>query len=1058
MSKAINPNMLCMGCMRERENLQGPCQFCGFDEGAQAGPSYHLPCRSILNGKYLVGRVLGEGGFGITYLGWDLNLDMKVAIKEYYPSGLVTRQAPGVSDVVNYGGEKAVYFDSGKNKFMDEAKTLAKFYAMPGIVSVKDFFMESNTSYIVMEYLDGMTLKQYLKVQGGRIPVQVVINWMRPVIHSMAKVHKAGLIHRDISPDNIMLTTESGIKLLDFGSARDVSPDGERSLSVLLKPGYAPEEQYRSHGNQGAWTDVYALCATIYKCMTGETPPEPLERMIEDSLVPPSKLGVVLPEHQEKAILKGLSLRAEDRYQSMEELEAALYGDAVTGQGEQAVVPVRVDLPYKSAVLEKADNKTDGKIDDRISGDQEEEKKETDTSWEELRKLSEIYKTEGKSGEKREGNAKKKKILAAAAAVIFCIVLAVGLHKGESKYGNSPCNLMLNGGYMVKAAENKYIYADMQAGKGNLSGIKVKEVIGLNKYYIPEDFMNEPACYFSVWDDLLYYKKWEDSSLYRSTLRGTDETKILEDCLIYQIVDGDIFYVDTYGGLYLTDINGEEKTELTENTVRCFAVRKGEVYYTEGGTDGNRLCSVLYKSKKDGKERELLAYLDTEAFVVDKDYIYTFQENGGIGYYIEKISMDGQKRENTGIAVNGTVFNITEDQIYYSNAEDNGCLYKANKDGTQKRKVSDLIPRSISVLEYKNYSVSERVVCLGDDNKWYDCYYSEPELVFERDTVGEAEETTNSEVFAEESVKVDSAIVINGVKYGNIPCNVMQSGGYRCAVLGNDGTYFDTNGYVIIKGNISDTGKAEEYRRGEAKCLNIWDGWLYYICNSNLYRENIKNKSEEMLIRSIEAFQIVGGTIYYTSEGKELISAPIDNISDRKILKEDVNSSWFSIEDNWVYCTSVHSNRENKDLSLYSLFKIDVNGNSEQKIAEIPGDKSEGAIFCVLNGIIYYSEESEGTYLLKTMNTEGIPKEIPEVRMCYSDAFQIAEDSIYYIDSEDSLVKVPLDGSKVSEKIFDGVYGSFYQVGDRFHIYTDNCFYSIDFNGRNKTILYNFNQ
>ena len=338
MSKAVDPNMLCMGCMREREKLQGPCQFCGFDEEAQAGPSYHLPCRSILNGKYLVGRVLGEGGFGITYLGWDLNLDMKVAIKEYYPSGLVTRQAPGVSDVVNYGGEKAVYFDSGKNKFMDEAKTLAKFYAMPGIVSVKDFFMESNTSYIVMEYLDGMTLKQYLKEQGGRIPADMVMEWMRPVIHSMAKVHKAGLIHRDISPDNIMLTTESGIKLLDFGSARDVSPDGERSLSVLLKPGYAPEEQYRSHGNQGAWTDVYALCATIYKCITGETPPEPLERMIEDSLVPPSKLGAVLPENQEEAILKGLSLRADDRYQSMEELEAALYGDAVTGQDRKSVV------------------------------------------------------------------------------------------------------------------------------------------------------------------------------------------------------------------------------------------------------------------------------------------------------------------------------------------------------------------------------------------------------------------------------------------------------------------------------------------------------------------------------------------------------------------------------------------------------------------------------------------------------------------------------------------------------------------------------------------------
>lgn len=779
MSKAINPNMLCMGCMRERENLQGPCQFCGFDEGAQAGPSYHLPCRSILNGKYLVGRVLGEGGFGITYLGWDLNLDMKVAIKEYYPSGLVTRQAPGVSDVVNYGGEKAVYFDSGKNKFMDEAKTLAKFYAMPGIVSVKDFFMESNTSYIVMEYLDGMTLKQYLKVQGGRIPVQVVINWMRPVIHSMAKVHKAGLIHRDISPDNIMLTTESGIKLLDFGSARDVSPDGERSLSVLLKPGYAPEEQYRSHGNQGAWTDVYALCATIYKCMTGETPPEPLERMIEDSLVPPSKLGVVLPEHQEKAILKGLSLRAEDRYQSMEELEAALYGDAVTGQGEQAVVPVRVDLPYKSAVLEKADNKTDGKIDDRISGDQEEEKKETDTSWEELRKLSEIYKTEGKSGEKREGNAKKKKILAAAAAaaaVIFCIVLAVGLHKGESKYGNSPCNLMLNSGLMVKAAENKYIYADLQKGKERMSEIQVKEVIGLSKYYIPEDFMNEPACYFSVWDDLLYYKKWKDSSLYRSTLRGTDETKILEDCLIYQIVDGDIYYMDSDGSLFITDINGEEKTKLAESA-GGFDVRRGAVYYTD--TDSG--VHNLYKVKKNGKEKKFLADLETDVFVANEDWIYAFKDNDGIGFGIERISLDGKKRENTEIAVEGFVFNIADDQIYYSNAEDNGYLYRANKNGMQKRKVSDLIPLSISVLKSNSRYRLEDVVCLDVNNKWYDCSntYVEPELMFEQYTAGEvAVETTKieeSEAPSEETAVIDSEAPSGAGRSGTIKVLVTDS-------------------------------------------------------------------------------------------------------------------------------------------------------------------------------------------------------------------------------------------------------------------------------------------
>lgn len=991
MSKAVDPNMLCMGCMRERENLQGPCQFCGFDEEAQAGPSYHLPCRSILNGKYLVGRVLGEGGFGITYLGWDLNLDMKVAIKEYYPSGLVTRQAPGVSDVVNYGGEKAVYFDSGKNKFMDEAKTLAKFYAMPGIVSVKDFFMESNTSYIVMEYLDGMTLKQYLKVQGGRIPVQVVINWMRPVIHSMAKVHKAGLIHRDISPDNIMLTTESGIKLLDFGSARDVSPDGERSLSVLLKPGYAPEEQYRSHGNQGAWTDVYALCATIYKCITGETPPEPLERMIEDSLVPPSKLGVVLPEHQEKAILKGLSLRAEDRYQSMEELEAALYGDAVTGQKEQAAVPVRVDLPYKSAVLEKADNKTDGKIDDRTSGDQEEEKKEADTSWEELRRLSGIYKTEGKTGGRSEGNAKKKKILAAAAAVavIFCIVLAVGLHKGESKYGNSPCNLMMNDGYMVKAAENKYIYTDVWVGTGEresklvLSESQIKEVSGINKYSTPEDFMKESAWHFSVWNDSLYYQKLGDSFLYRSTLRGTDETQLLEDCSVYQIVNGDIYYRDTSGTLYLTDINGEEKTELAEYTTGCFAVRKGEVYYTDVGEVDGRFCYKLYKTKKGGKERELLAFLDTLAFVVDKDYIYTFQENGSDGYYIERISLDGKKRENTEIAINSTAsnvtkyaekifldgrerenaeivinnmaFNITDDQIYYSNAEDSGYLYTANKDGTQKRKVSDLIPISIFVFESKNSSGSEDVICLGVDSKWYNCSYSEPELIFEESIDGETEgitekeikaeksETGKTQVQTEETAAADTTTLteattseVSGVKYGNTPCNMMQPQ-WDSVVIDDDGTYFVSDGSELIKGNINiDSGKPEWSIKTSAYYLNVWDGWLYYTDYSGLCRKGMESDSVAILLEEhVSFFQIADGVIYCTLMTGEIMSIPIDDISSKTIVRNNVNRYSFSVDGDWIYFVDTKKKQKEGDY-YYQLCKMKTDGSAEVTIAEIP--------------------------------------------------------------------------------------------------------------------------
>ena len=330
MNREIDHDLLCMGCMRERENAEGPCPYCGYEE-KQEGPSHYLPCRSLLNGKYLVGKVIGEGGFGITYLGWDLNLDMKVAIKEYYPSGQVTRVSASSPVVASYTGEKAEYYNTGKNKFVQEAKTLARFFALPGIVGVKDFFQESNTSYIVMEYIEGVTLKEYLRQSGGKIPARKVLEWMKPLIHSLEEIHRAGLIHRDISPDNIMITDDDKVKLLDFGAARDISPDGGKSLSVMLKPGYAPEEQYRTHGSQGPWTDVYALCATMYKCMTGVTPPEPLERMREDTLQRPALLGAVLTPAQEEVILQGLSVDGRDRFQSMEALERALYSDEAGG-------------------------------------------------------------------------------------------------------------------------------------------------------------------------------------------------------------------------------------------------------------------------------------------------------------------------------------------------------------------------------------------------------------------------------------------------------------------------------------------------------------------------------------------------------------------------------------------------------------------------------------------------------------------------------------------------------------------------------------------------------
>ncbi len=333
----MNIENLCMGCMKEVEQ-PGVCPHCGYDSNAAPQEGHYLKPCSILNGKYLVGRVLGEGGFGITYIGYDLNLEMPVAIKEFYPNGFVTRESSVTSVISMYAGTSLEAVQKWKNNFIKEARTLARYSNLSGIVGVKDFFEENGTAYIAMEYLHGMTLKEYAKMNGGRLDTNYLLQCLKPVMASLARVHESGLIHRDISPDNIMLLEGGSMKLLDFGAARDYTADGEKSLSVMLKPGYAPEEQYRTKGKQGPWSDVYAFAATMYKCITGVTPPESMERLRQDDLKSPSSLGIPISPAVENALLKGMEVYAENRFQSMSEFMEALYGQsAYTVQTAQTV-------------------------------------------------------------------------------------------------------------------------------------------------------------------------------------------------------------------------------------------------------------------------------------------------------------------------------------------------------------------------------------------------------------------------------------------------------------------------------------------------------------------------------------------------------------------------------------------------------------------------------------------------------------------------------------------------------------------------------------------------
>ncbi|MBP6733691.1 MAG: DUF1566 domain-containing protein [Chromatiaceae bacterium] len=299
-----------------------PCPVCGWQPGLN-NPPPALALGTLLDGRYRIGRVLGHGGFGITYLAWDDNLHLRLAIKEYLPRDCVSRGPDGVSLAV-YSGPAGDQFTYGLDRFLEEARTLAHFDQHPGIVTVKNFFRAHGTGYCVMDYVAGITLRQYLEQQpGGRISVNDALKLLTPVMDALRAVHKEGLLHRDLAPDNIYLTQDGRIKLLDFGAARFAASEHSKSLSIILKPGYAPEEQYRARGKQGPWTDVYGLAATFYRAITGQVPPESLDRLDNDDLVPPSRLGIAITPGQEATLLQALAVKAGQRWQSMAELQQA---------------------------------------------------------------------------------------------------------------------------------------------------------------------------------------------------------------------------------------------------------------------------------------------------------------------------------------------------------------------------------------------------------------------------------------------------------------------------------------------------------------------------------------------------------------------------------------------------------------------------------------------------------------------------------------------------------------------------------------------------------------
>ncbi len=309
-------------------------------------PSHILPEGTELPHNYIINRILGEGGFGITYSGTLSLTGEKVAIKEYFPNGLAHREHAEDDShpiIPFYGMEDA--FEKGRQHFLNEASILKEFQNLNSIVSVKDVIETNGTVYLVMEYIDGITLKQYVK-ENGALSFQELLPLMKPVIQALIQVHKQGLIHRDISPENLMIGIDNQLHLIDFGAASIENGHDDKTMTVILKSGYAPPEQYLSDGKQGAWTDIYALCATMYMTLTGFAPPESIRRIQQEAL-PSLASHADISSWQAAAIEKGMSLNASDRFQNMESLYQALI-----------IPPIEMDSKRRSYQTSIEENKT----------------------------------------------------------------------------------------------------------------------------------------------------------------------------------------------------------------------------------------------------------------------------------------------------------------------------------------------------------------------------------------------------------------------------------------------------------------------------------------------------------------------------------------------------------------------------------------------------------------------------------------------------------------------------------------------------------------------------
>ncbi len=1024
------PQHLCYNCFKEKQTPDGPCPYCGYDHAEHAA-KYPTALRagSILNGQYIVGRVLGQGGFGITYLAFDYQLKIKVAVKEYMPDGMATR-LPETALVSVYTGEKQENFEYGAERFLDEARVLAKFLGNKNIAGVKSYFNENNTSYFVMDYIEGISFKSYIQNQGGKIGYSDALRVLVPVLRALSVVHREGFIHRDVTPDNIYITKDGEIKLLDFGSARYSLGDKSKSLDVILKAGYAPKEQYMRRGKQGPYTDVYSAAACFYAAITGYLPPEALERMEEDELVAPSSRGVKLPAYLEDAILKGLEVKAEDRYQSAEEFLLAIEQGQLNETGAPAIQPVLPQQQAQAAVTSGTSQSvaaaqsgapqptvmqapplqtppTSLRQQAAVSGGfshigaiaspvrqsgaplpQVSQQKDASVS-------RTLYDNTGNKKERglTKSIMKLVGIVAASVAGIVLIAVLITTFTGQNRAASDePATATTKpfvpaseiGGMPAVSSAPQMPGANGSNAFGNaVNGGLASEADGWVYYQgafdrlckMREDGseqteLNEDESWgICVVNDWVYYHNNTDGiTLYRIRTDGSERTKLNEDrSLALNIVDGWVYYRNDSDNskLYKIRTDGSERTKLCEDEMWEAMCAVDGWAYYNNASDNG----YLYKIRLDGTERTRLNKDSSSILTVSDGWIYYPNENDGNKLY--KIRTDGSERTKLN-EDSSAYINAMDGWVYYCNNSDGGSLYKIRTDGNERTMLNDKNCRYINLagdwIYYQN---------MVDFNIW-------------RIRSDGSENQNTSEFMFAAPVSTE-----NGNTTGNYA-------NFGAAVLGDGWIYFanhEDEGKLYRAKNPEDAEKVSDCSPTQ---LNYSGNWLYFIADGKIYKMCTDGTDQTLLSDDrCEELVLSGGWIYYPNiaDGFALYRISLDGTK-----RQRIHSDWFS-DVNVLGDTIYYTNYEDN-----SICRINTDGSGK----EIIYNAGQCFTLNILDDWIYFRNNSENGAICK-IRLDG--SEFTKLTSDNSSCLNVAGGWIYFRNNSDAstLYKIKTDGTQKSK-------------------------------------------